>query len=109
ELSWNASTKVLTVNGTIFIDGSVAIDRSGFSGTPVFTYDGLGTIYASGTFAIKNSIMCAVATAVDCNTAAGAWDPAQKALVVIADGDGGFGGAQSQGNVVDPGIGIALV
>jgi hypothetical protein len=109
ELSWNASTKVLTVNGTVFIDGSATIDKTGYSGNPVFRYAGEGTIYLSGTFAMKSTTICAVAGTSACNTTAGAWDPTQTALVVIADGDGGAGGAQSQGNVVSPGDGIELV
>jgi hypothetical protein len=110
ELSWNASTKVLTVNGTVFIDGSADIDRGGYyAGGTVFSYSGNGTIYLSGTFSIKNAIMCAVAAASDCNFTAGAWNPNQQSLVVIADGDGGGGGAQSQGNIVNAGVGIQLV
>jgi hypothetical protein len=109
ELSWNAATKVLTVDGTIFIDGSATIDKTGDSGTPAFRYAGEGTIYLSGTFAMKNAIMCAVAGPSDCNTSLGAWDPTQNALVVIADGDGADGGAESQGNVVGAGDGIELV
>ena len=109
ELSWNASARVLTVNGTVFIDGSANFDRTGFPGGTVFTYAGSGTIYLSGTFAIKSTIMCAVVSGSDCNFAAGAWNPNDKVLVVVADGDGGWGTAQSQGNVVDPGIGIQLV
>jgi hypothetical protein len=110
ELSWNASTKVLTVNGTVFIDGSADIDRGGYyAGGTVFTYRGNGTLYLSGTFAVKNAIMCAVAGSSDCNFTAGAWNPNQNALVVIAGGGGGGGGAQSQGNVVNAGVGIQLV
>jgi hypothetical protein len=78
ELSWNAATKVLTVDGTIFIDGSATIDKTGYSGTPVFRYAGEGTIYLSGTFAMKNAIMCAVAGPSDCNTSLGVWDPTQN-------------------------------
>ena len=41
QLSWNATTHVLTIAGTIFFDGSVQV-----SGTA--TYQGLGTIYSAG-------------------------------------------------------------
>ena len=50
ELSWNATTKVLTANGTIFIDGSAQIQNGS-----VNTYTGSATIYVSGTLLIKNS------------------------------------------------------
>ncbi len=112
ELSWNASTKVLTIKGTVFIDGSATVDKTGYSGQPVFRYAGQGTIYLSGTFAVKSTMICAVTAATDCNFTAGQWnpnDPNQGALVVIANGDGGAGGAQSQGNVVKPGDGVEIL
>jgi hypothetical protein len=108
ELSWNATAKVLTVQGTIFIDGSATVDSAGYPGNPVFRYDGQGTIILSGTFAVKNAKICAAASGGNCDFSAGAWNPNNKALVVVADGDGGFGGAQSQGNIVDAGNGIQL-
>jgi hypothetical protein len=109
ELSWNASTKVLTVKGTVFIDGSVTIDSVGYTGNPVFKYNGLATLVVSGTFAAKSAKLCAVISGNDCDRAAGAWDPTQNALVIVADGDGANGGAESQSNIVASGIGIALV
>lgn len=109
ELSWNASTKVLSIKGTIFIDGSATIDASGYSGTPVFRYVGQATIVLSGTFAVKSAKMCAVITGSDCDRTTGVWNPNQNALVVVADGDGANGGAERQGNIIANGIGIALV
>jgi hypothetical protein len=108
ELSWDAAAKVLTLKGTIFLDGSATVDSTGYTGNPVFRYSGQGTLILSGTFAVKSAKICAVVSGSDCNTAAGAWDPNVNALVVVADGDGGAGGAQSQGNVVDPGNGIQI-
>ena len=109
ELSWNHTTKVLTAKGTIFIDGSATIDAVGYTGNPVFRYTGESTIVLSGTLAVKSAKMCAVILGSDCNRTAGAWDPNQNALVIAADGDGVNGGAQSQSNIVESGIGIALV
>src|SRR5439155_11212659 len=109
ELAWNASTKVLTMRGTIVIDGSATVDKTGYSGQPVFRYSGSGTIYLAGTFAVKSTIICSVVTSTDCNFTSGAWNPNLGSLVVIANGDGGAGGAQSQGNVVDAGNGIQTV
>jgi hypothetical protein len=57
---------------------------------------------------MKNSKICAVASGGDCNIAAGAWDPNVNALVVVANGDGGAGGAQSQSNLVQSGAGIQI-
>jgi hypothetical protein len=108
ELSWNSTSKVLTIKGTIFIDGSATVDSVGYPGNPVFRYTGQGTVILSGTFAVKNAKICAVVSGSDCNVSAGAWDPNVNALIVVADGDGGGGGAQSQGNIVDAGNGIQL-
>lgn len=100
ELSWNANTHVLTVKGTIFLDGSATVDSGG-----AVPYDGQATLILSGTFMMKNSKICAVVTDGDCNVATGAWDPNTKALVIVADGDGGGGGAQSQAGEVAAGEG----
>jgi Tfp pilus assembly protein PilX len=109
ELSWNATTKVLKIKGTIFIDGSATIDSSGYSGTPVFKYTGQATVVLSGTFAVKSAKICAVISGSDCDRTSGAWNPNNDALVIVADGDGVNGGVQSQSNVVESGVGIALV
>ena len=45
ELSWNAATKVLTVKGTIFIDGGAKITNGSIN-----SYNGQGALYLSGTF-----------------------------------------------------------
>jgi hypothetical protein len=83
ELSWDASTKVLTVKGTVYIDGSAVIDNGGTD-----TYDGQGSLYVSGTLQIKNTKLCAVADASgNCDTAH--WDPNSRLLVFAADGNGG--------------------
>ena len=70
ELSWNATTKVLTANGTIFIDGSAQVQNGS-----VNTYTGSATIYLSGTLLIKNSKLCQATTgsgsSMTCTTAAG--------------------------------------
>jgi hypothetical protein len=109
QLSWNASTKTLTIKGTIFIDGSATIDSSGYGGSTVFTYSGTATLMLSGTFGMKSSKICAVVSGTDCNWTTSAWDPNANALVVVADGDGANGGAQSQSSTVQNGYGIGLV
>jgi hypothetical protein len=78
---------VLTVTGTIFIDGQTKIDNG-----RVNTYTGQGTIYLSGSFAVMNgSRMCAVLAGTDCNFTPGAWDPNRTLLSVVANGNGGLG------------------
>jgi hypothetical protein len=85
ELSWNASTHVLTLRGTIFIDGSAYIENGAEN-----TYQGQGTIYLSGTFLIKNSTLCArlAASGATCDTPG--WDPNANVLVIVANGPGGI-------------------
>src|SRR5919109_739840 len=93
ELSWNASTKQLTVNGTIFIDGSAKIDNGS-----VNTYTGSATIYLSGTLLIKSAKMCQATTgsgsSTTCTTSG--WDPSKKMLVFVVNGNGSAGAPQSQ-------------
>jgi hypothetical protein len=99
ELSWNATTNVLTVRGPIFIDGSAYIDTN----NQVATYDGRATIYVSGTFLIKNAKLCAKANATDCDFTT--WDPnaasGGDALLIAAFGKGGIVAPQNQVPVGD--------
>ncbi len=102
ELSWNATTRVLTVNGTIFIDGSAKVEN-GFANT----FRGSGTIYVSGTLLIKNSKLCQATSgsgpSTTCTTSG--WDPSTKMLVFVVNGNGSGGAPQSQ---VSGGNGIQL-
>jgi len=83
ELSWNVATKVLTVKGTVYIDGSAVVANGGTD-----TYDGQGSLYLTGTLLIKNTKLCAVADAGgNCDTAH--WNPNTRLLVFAADGNGG--------------------
>ena len=103
QLSWNAATRVLTVYGVVFIDGSAKVNNGS-----VNTFVGEGAIYLSGTLLIKNSKLCAVVTGSGsgqtCTTSG--WNPAQNNLVFVANGTGSGGAPQSQ---VPSGDGIQLV
>jgi hypothetical protein len=106
ELSWNASTNLLKVKGTIFIDGSITISPGATA-----RYTGQATIVTSGTFGMKNASICATHpgyTGACDYTATSPWDPNQSALVIVADGLAGAGNAQGQGSDFDPGDGIHL-
>jgi hypothetical protein len=65
QMSWNNSTKVLTINGSIFIDGNLTISQTGM-------YTGTGVIEVSGTVTFNNNStkLCAENP---CDTSAGAW------------------------------------
>jgi Tfp pilus assembly protein PilX len=108
ELSWNAGTGVLTVSGTIFIDGNVTASTAG---NTAFTYTGSGNctdttpcdgvIYTTGTVFINGVKLCAVVTAGNCDWSH--WDPNAKMLVFLAYGQGSQNGVSAnQGVVVGP-------
>jgi hypothetical protein len=92
EISWNHTTKNLTVRGTIFIDGSVKIVNSGIN-----QYDGYATLYASGTFLMDTSAkLCAVKNAGGTDCEYTGWDPNTQMFTIVAGGSGAIAGAQSQ-------------
>ncbi len=74
EISWNDSTNVLTVKGTIFIDGNAYIDQS-------VVYSGVATIYVDGVFNLNgtNTTVCGVS---GCSFTS--WNPNQNMLLVCA-------------------------
>jgi Tfp pilus assembly protein PilX len=108
ELSWNHTSRTLTVNGTIFIDGNVTATSS--SQTPV-TYTGWGScatatpcdgvLYVSGTAYINGVKMCALVSSGNCDW--NNWNPNAKILAILAHSQGTQQGvAANQGIVVGP-------
>jgi hypothetical protein len=86
ELSWNATTKVLTVYGTIFIDGSAKITNGALN-----SYNGQATIYLSGTLLIaSNTKLCGGISGSTCDFAA--WNPNTEMLTFVVNGSGGQAG-----------------
>jgi hypothetical protein len=83
ELSWNNSTKTLTIHGTIYFDGSAKIDNNSLN-----RYVGQGVIYLSGTFYL-NGKLCGGVSGSSCNF--GAWDPNTTLFGIIANGTGPTG------------------
>lgn len=85
QISWNATARSLTVVGTIYIDGSVRASNG-----QVNSYNGLGTLYASGTFTVDSSTkLCASISGSTCNFAG--WDPNKEMLTIAANGNDGLG------------------
>jgi hypothetical protein len=85
EISWDAPSRTLTVNGTVFVDGSVKVDNA-----LVNTFAGQGTLYLSGTFLVSaNTKLCAkvASNGTDCDMAG--WDPSKAMLVVLTNSSGG--------------------
>ena len=80
-IAWNATTKTLTMSGTVYIDGSAKISNSA-----VNSYNGYGTLYLSGTFRVTGT-MCAAIVAGACNFAG--WNPDKDLLMIVANGNGG--------------------
>ena len=108
ELSYNAATRVLTIAGTVFIDGNVTASTSG--NTPI-TYTGWGSsgnctnrgdcqsvLYVSGDFSLTSEKLCAVlnASGTDCNFTTNVWDPNKKILIVASNGTTGVTVGPSQ-------------
>jgi Tfp pilus assembly protein PilX len=106
QLTWNAATRTLTVNGTIFFDGSITMTTSGNS--PI-TYTGTGSggactnngdcqsvIYASGDISVNSEKLCAKlnAAATDCDW--NNWDPNKKLLIFASNGTTGVTVGPSQ-------------
>jgi len=81
ELSWNNTTKMLTVSGTIFIDGSATISNDATN-----QYNGQATIYLSGTFKM-NGKLCAAVSGSNCDFAN--WNPNTEMLSFVTNGSGG--------------------
>ena len=81
ELSWNAATKTLTVSGTIMIDGSAKVSNSAMN-----SYNGLATLYLSGTLRLTGSL-CGKVSGSTCDTAG--WNPDNEMLMIVANGNGG--------------------
>jgi Tfp pilus assembly protein PilX len=103
ELSWNNTTKVLTIRGTVYIDGSVYVQNGAIN-----KYTGQGTIYLGGTLYIKNSSLCGMIYNGACDmrtyqaSPAQGWDPNTNLLCFVAKGIG-------TGGLVSPGSSAGFV
>ena len=82
QLSWDAASKTLTVDGTIFIDGDVKVESP--SGTWTVQYNGQATMYISGSLLLKNVKLCGGVSSGECAFAT--WDPNTEMLVFSANG-----------------------
>lgn len=91
---WNATTRTLTLKGTIYIDGSASITNGMLN-----RYDGQATVYLSGVFYINNgSKLCGGVSGSTCDFAD--WDPNYEMLTVATEGSGGAAGT-GNGALID--------
>jgi hypothetical protein len=98
EISWDYPNKVLTINGTIFIDGSAKVDIGG-----IVRYKGQATIYTSGTVLVKNTSLCGYSAGPSCTFSS--WDSTKDLLGWVANGNG----AIAADNQVPSGDGVQFV
>jgi hypothetical protein len=104
QLSYNAATRVLTITGTVFIDGNVTFNTSG--NTPI-TYTGTGSggnctnagdcqavLFASGDITINSEKLCAAVSGTNCDW--NNWDPNKKILILASNGPNGVTVGPSQ-------------
>jgi Tfp pilus assembly protein PilX len=64
-MSWNNTTKILSINGNVYLDGNLTISQSA-------TYSGTGVIEVGGTITFNGNGTQLCATS-PCNTAVNAW------------------------------------
>ena len=85
ELKWTPSTGVLKVEGTVFIDASLYLNRN--SDTIRWDPASNGSIYLNGTFSLShNASICAT---VACSPGADGWDPTAGPFVFLSAYNGG--------------------
>jgi hypothetical protein len=83
SITWDATSKLFTINGTMFVDGSAKIANGALN-----QYNGQGTLYLSGTFLIDTgSKLCAVSSGSTCDF--NAWNPNTELFAIIVNGTGG--------------------
>jgi Tfp pilus assembly protein PilX len=101
EISWNHVTHVLTIKGTIFVDGDFRFDDDG----QVVHYLGRGIIYAAGDIEF-DELVCAggsgTSSCVDSGMAN--WDPTTNMMIVLAGGDAEYDQGSTQAQAVPSGF-----
>ena len=107
EISWNRTTRVLTIKGTIYIDGDFRFDDDG----TIVHYQGRGIIFASGKLEFDEVVCAGGSGNTSClgpivggrATTLSDWDPTQNMMTVLSGGMGsGIGSEFDQGSTADP-------
>ena len=100
ELSWNYSTHVLTISGTIFLDGDFRFDDDG----QVVHYQGRGIIYAARDIEYDELVCAGGSGATGCQADMSNWDPSVNMMTVLAGRDAEFDTGSTQGAGVPSGL-----
>jgi hypothetical protein len=94
EISWNHTSRTLTVIGTIFIDGSAKITNTtgviNYAGPSSNNMEGDASLYLTGTFLMASGTkFCAkvLVNATDCDWAG--WIPNNELFGIVTHGSGG--------------------
>ncbi len=82
EISWNHSTGVLTVGGTIYIDGDVRFDDDG----QLVNYQGRGIIYLTGDVEFDELVCAGGNGSRNCFNDMTNWDPETNMLILLSGG-----------------------
>ena len=99
ELSWNHTTHVMTIDGTIFVDGNFRFDDDG----EVVHYFGRANIMSSKDDEI-DEVVCAggsgTTDATSCLNDMASWDPSQNMMVLMSEAPNEYdqGGTTCSGN-----------
>jgi Tfp pilus assembly protein PilX len=81
ELSWNHLTRVLTIKGTIFVDGDFRFDDDG----TIVHYQGRGIIYAADDIEYDEIVCAGGSGNTNCITnGMQNWDPTQNLLIMLS-------------------------
>jgi hypothetical protein len=95
RLAWDVTTKVITIDGTILMDGGLS-----FSGQSLARYTGFGSIYANGPVTTSGqAAICGPPAVPLSSSCVGNWDPAQGALSIVGLNGWSMSG-QSEFNVI---------
>ena len=86
ELSWNHTTRQLTVLGAIYFDGNMIVGDNALN-----DYGGMATLYLSGTFSMGQAAELCGGVGADGHCDFNTWNPNSEMLAVISDGEDALG------------------
>lgn len=82
KLEWDGGSRVLKVDGIVFLDGNLSI-----GGGSQASYQGTGAIYVNGSVSTQgNSALCGPGAILNGSSCDGLWDSTRGALGIVATG-----------------------